>query len=509
MKKSPIQKNYDNLHAISKHTRVLSGIAQLLDWDHETFMPSAAGGIRAEQLKVMAGIIHKEKTGKKFVNALSKLIDIKTGKLLAKELSQAQQASLQEWRREYIKEVCLPGSFVEEFAQISSQAITAWRSAKEENAFQHFAPFLEKIVVLNRRKADYIGYSEHPYDALLDNYEHETSTKEVDALFKDLGLSLNKLLKHIRSAKQVDDSFLCGEFDVNKQMEFGKAILKDLGYDLSKGRLDVSAHPFSSSFHPTDSRITTRIHPNLPMSNIFSVIHECGHSLYEMGLPQEEYGTPLGEAISLGMHESQSRWWETRIGRTKPFWKFYLPKFKALFKKQLENVSLEDFYRAINKVEPSLIRVEADEVTYSLHVILRFEIEKKLIEGTLSVRDLPEAWNSKMKELLGVVPKTNAEGCLQDIHWSMGAFGYFPTYALGNMYASHIFETFEKSFPNWESRVETGEFLFIKEWLNENIHQHGKRYSSKELLKKVTGKSFSAKAYTNYLTDKYKNIYSI
>lgn len=506
MKKNT-QASYDHLHTISRHTKVLSGIYSLLDWDHETYMPFGASGIRGEQCKVLAGLIHKEKTSPQFVKALSKLIDLKTGKVLSKDLDQRQLSALKEWRRDYLKDVCLPAKFVEEFAQVTSQGIMAWRSAKQEDAFNQFAPFLEKIIDLNRQKADCIGFDKHPYDALLDYYEHDVSTEEIDRQFKKLRTALVKLLKHIQSAKQIDDSFLYGSFDTGKQMEFGKMLLKDLGFDLSKGRLDTSSHPFSSSSHPTDSRITTRLHPTSLMSSIFSVIHECGHSLYEMGLPQEEYGTPLGEAISLGMHESQSRWWETRIGRSKSFWKHYYPKLQNLFGKSLSHVPFDAFYRGINKVEPSFIRVEADEVTYSLHVILRFEIEKQLIEGNLKVRDLPEAWNSKMKELLGVVPKSNAEGCLQDIHWSMGSFGYFPTYTLGNLYASQLFTAFEKDFSDWDTRIQKGEFLFIKEWLHQNVHQHGRRYSSKELLKNITGKEFSSDAYIDYLTQKYKEIY--
>ena len=347
-----------------------------------------------------------------------------------------------------------------------------------------------------------MGYSAHPYDALLDDYEPGITTAEIASLFSRLQKRITSLVKTL-AKKPVDDTFLHGTFDPAKQIAFGKIILHDMGYSMENGRLDLSSHPFSSSCHPTDSRITTRIHPTSLISNISVILHEGGHSLYEMNLPAEDYGSPLCEAISLGMHESQSRFWETRIGQSKAFWKHYLPLLQKTFKGKLDKVSLDQFFKAVNKVEPSMIRVEADEVTYSLHVIIRFELEKALIEGTLAIRDLPEAWRGKMKEYLGIIPKNDAEGCLQDIHWSMGAFGYFPTYTLGNLYAAHLFEGFEKDHPQWEKRVEKGDLLFIKDWLGDNVHRYGRQYGSKELLKKATGKEFSEKAYVNYLERKY------
>lgn len=500
-------KSYKRLHQLARHATLLTGIAHLLDWDHETFMPSGAAGIRAEQLKTLAGLIHKEKTGKKFSNALSKLIDLTSGKVIANGLDDRQQAALREWRRDYQHAVSLPTKFVEEFAQLTSQSISIWRLAKEEDTFQRFAPFLEKIVLMNRRKADLLGYQDHPYDALLDEYEPGSTTKGVQSLFADLKRSLTTLLKKIQGTAQVKDAFLYSDFDRAKQISFSHEILNAMGYDFNKGRLDFSSHPFSSSSHPTDSRITTRINTNSVINNICTVLHEGGHSLYEMGLPIEDYGSPLGEARSLGVHESQSRWWETRIGLTKPFWTYFLPRLKATFPGQLDQVTLDQFYKGINKVEPSFIRVEADEVTYPLHVILRFELEKDLIAGTLSIRDLPDAWNAKMQAFLGITPKTNREGCLQDVHWSMGAFGYFPTYTLGNIYAAHLFTAFERDFPHWESKVAKGELAFIREWLHDKIYQYGRRYSSHDLLKLATGKDLSSQAYLSYLNNKYHGIY--
>lgn len=500
---------YQKLHKLSKHIRTLQGVSSILGWDQETYMPSGAGQIRSEQLRTLAGLIHREKTSPEYTETLEKLVDIQTGKIKKENLGEGEKAALKEWHRDYKRDTALPAEFVEDFAKLTSQALLVWRQAKEKNAFHHFAPYLDKIIDMCRKKAEFLGYQNHPYDALLDLYEHDITTEQVATLFKGLKASLLPLLKKIQNKQQVNDSFLHGNFSVNKQMNFAHKLLKNIGYNIEFGRLDFSAHPFSTASHPTDSRITTRIDPKNVMSNISIVLHEAGHSLYEMGLPTEEFGTPLGESISLGMHESQSRLWETRIGHSIPFWKHYLPLLKKQFKGKLDTVSLEDFYTGINKVNPSYIRVEADEITYSLHVILRFEMEKELIEGSLKVRDIPEAWNAKMTELLGITPKNYAEGCMQDIHWSMGAFGYFPSYTLGNLYASHFFETIENAHPDWEARISNGDFSFLVSWLRENIHKHGRRYTSFELLKKVTGKPFTADAFIRYVTQKYSTIYQL
>jgi carboxypeptidase Taq len=502
------KKDYQNLYELSKHTRTLQGIVSLLGWDQETYMPAGSAAIRAEQLKTMAGLIHREKTNRKFTNALSKLIDIPSGKIKAEDLSPLQIAAVREWRRDYVHDTALPSKFVEEFAKVTSQAIAAWRSAKKENAFQQFAPYLDRIIGLCRKKADLLGYKDHPYDALIDQYEPDLKTQEVNILFAKLRDTLTPLIKKM-AQQPIEDQFLFGNWDQAKQMSFSQKLLDAMGYEKDKGRVDFSSHPFSSSSHPTDSRITTRIHPHSLMSNIFVILHEGGHALYEMGLSQAEYGTPLGDARSLGIHESQSRWWETRIGLSLPFWQYFFPLLKETFKGQLDHITLDAFYRAINKVEPSFIRVEADEVTYPLHVILRFEIEKALIEGSLNVRDIPEAWNAKMDEFLGIIPSTNTEGCLQDIHWSMGAFGYFPTYTLGNLYAAHLFEAFAKDHPNWEKLVAAGELGFIKLWLHEKIYQHGRRYTTQELLVQATGDTFSADPYLHYLKKKYDFLYKL
>lgn len=501
-------KDYEKLKTLSRRARTLTGISYLLDWDQETFMPRDGSDIRGDQLQIMAGIIHRERTGKPYVNALGKLVDLKTGKLKGKSLGEREKAAVREWHRDWKIENVLPAKFVEDFAKLTATSMDVWKHARKANDFKTFAPFLEKIVEMNKKKADYIGYENKPYDALLDLYEPDVTSKIISPLFEKLKTFLVEKVKKIKKNKEIDDSFLNGKWDADKQLAFGRKILNDMGYDFNKGRLDLSAHPFSSSIHPYDSRITTRLTNPSIISNISTSLHEGGHSLYEMGLPVDDYGTPLSEAISYGIHESQSRWWETRIGLSKPFWEAYLPQLKKEFP-AFGKVNLETFYKAANKVEPSLIRVEADEVTYSLHVILRYEMEEALIHGKLKIKDVPSAWNEKMEKYLGVKPESDANGCMQDVHWSMGAFGYFPSYTIGNLYAAQFFEAFAKQHKDWEKRVSKGDLVFIKEWLNNNIHKFGKQYSSQELLKKVTGKEFTVQPYLDYINDKYSGIYKL
>lgn len=496
-----MQEKYKELHKLSRHAKVLKGIASLLDWDQETYMPEGGNSFRAEQQKTLAGLIHQEKTSPHFAKALGSLIDLKSGKIKASSLTLAKKRSLELWRRDYIKEVRLPQKFVEEFTTITSKAHLAWRHAKTNSSFKEFAPFLKKIVALCRKRAEYIGYDEHPYDALIDDFEPGMTTKEIITLFDQVKVFSSTLVKKHAKVK-TDNQFLYGNFDKDLQMELGTAILKDMGYDFQYGRIDFSAHPFSSSSSPKDSRITTRIPSKNIMTNISTLLHEGGHSLYEMGLPEKEFGTPLGESVSLGIHESQSRFWEIWIGHSKPFWNKYFPILQKTFKGQFDKINSSDFYKGINKITPSLIRVDADEVTYPLHVILRFEIEKELIEGSIQVEDIPSVWNEKMKTLIGVVPKNDQEGCLQDIHWSMGAFGYFPTYALGSLYAAQLFEAFVQEYPDYEQRIKNG-MQFIREFLEKKIYRFGRLYDSKELIKKATGKPFSSDAYKRYLEAKY------
>ncbi len=499
--------HYQQLLEKSKSIQIYNSILQLLHWDQETFMPSGAIGPRSEQISLLSELIHEEKRSRGFKALLTKLISFKTGAIKAKGLSLPQKVIVREWLKDYDRAAKLPSQFVKNFAQVTSEASQIWAIAKQQNNFKLFAPFLEKIIDLNRKKAEMYGYSDHPYDALLEAYEPCATSTRVAHLFEPLQKELTQLREKITESRKIDNRFLHRKVDPLLQQEIGHLFANKMPVDPGYTRLDLSSHPFSMALHPKDSRITSRIIPTHFMSNIFSVLHEAGHSMYEMGLPTETWGTPLSESVSLSVHESQSRWWETLIGRSFPFWKHMYPALQKKVPNLLQKVPLERFYRAINTVTPSFIRVEADEVTYCLHVILRFSIEKELIAGKLSVLDLPEAWNAKFKELFGLTPPNHAQGCLQDIHWSLGDFGYFPTYALGNLLAAQFFQAFEKKHPDWATRLAHGDLAFIREWLKIHIHQHGRRYTMDELVKRVSGKPLSHQPYCRYLKEKYAEIY--
>lgn len=492
-----MSQKYDDLKRLCNEIALQGGILAELSWNQETYMPKGAHANRANQIELLAGIRHKLKTGPEFKKILSSLIDIKTGKIKTK-LSKDEETNVIRLREDFIRDHVLPVSFVEKFAKLTSEATEVWQRARQENKFKLFLPYLEKLVTLNQEKADRYGFDEHPYDALLDGYEPGVTTRDIRDNFDPLKKTLQEFVKKARSAK-IKLPFKT--YPQEEQFELSRRLLEKLPYDFNNGRLDISTHPFSSAQHPTDSRITTRIDLKDPLSSILTVLHEAGHALYEMGLNAKYFGLPLGEPISYGIHESQSRWWETRIGLSLAFWKGFTPLLHSM--NILNGVSAEKLYQYVNHVEPSFIRVEADELTYPLHVILRFELETALIDGSLKAKDLPEKWNELMKTYLGITPKTDTLGCLQDVHWSHGSFGYFPTYLLGNMYAAQLFDAFEKEHPNWKKRVEKLDLPFIKEWLNHNIHRHGRRYQAMELIKKVTKKPFSSKPYIDYLENKY------
>ena len=411
--------------------------------------------------------------------------------------------------REYSRAVKLPERLVTDLARSASLAQASWIRARKDNDFSGFVPHLKQIIDLNLEKADCLGYEEHPYDALLDEYEPWMKTGEVRRVFAELKDYLKNLVSRIMDAGQVDDSFLFKEYPVERQESFGRTVLSDMGFDFSRGRLDVSAHPFTTSLGCDDVRITTRYKSDFFKTSIFGIIHEAGHALYELGFGDDIRGNLLAQGASLGIHESQSRTWENMIGRSRGFWKAYLPVLKDFFPRQLDGVDVDAFYRAVNKVEPSLIRIEADEVTYSMHIILRFELETALLEKNLVVEDLPAAWNDGMKDLLGIVPSSDSDGVLQDIHWSMGAFGYFPTYALGNLYGAQFYRTMRHDIRDLDSRIEKRDLGCVLDWLRENIHKTGSIYSAEELMRQVTGGGLSTGPFTDYLEDKYSRIYDL
>ncbi|MBM3208346.1 MAG: carboxypeptidase M32 [Chlamydiae bacterium] len=501
-------KNFEDLKKISKTATTLDAISALLEWDQETYMPKDSIHYRSEQVELIASLSHKAKISKEFSQALEKLIDIESGEIKDTTLNSKEKAAAREWRRDYLKSSKLPTEFVEEFARTTSMSMHVWSEAKKHGDFATFSPHLKKIVELNKKKAELLGYEKHPYDALLDLYEPGMTTEIISPLFAELKLALTDMLRKIQSKSKHSRECLKNEFSAHHQLHFSKMILKEMGFHENYSRLDLSEHPFCSSLNPKDIRMTTRVIPGMPLSCIFSVIHEAGHGIYESQLDESMHGTPLCSAMSLGIHESQSRLWETIIGKSYSFWQHFFPILQKESINSFKSVQLDEFFFALNHVEPSLIRVEADEVTYCLHVIIRYEIEKGLIEGSLQVEDLPKIWNRKITETLGITPNSDREGCLQDIHWSMGAFGYFPTYALGNIYAAQIFEVFEKQHPDWKHKVASGNLLFIRQWLEKNLHKYGREFTPEEIIHKITNRGIDVMPYINYLNLKFSKIYN-
>jgi carboxypeptidase Taq len=486
----------------------LESAASVLHWDQETYMPEGGGDFRAEVLAYLSLMGHQMATGQKLKDELSRHIDYNSGDLVNITLSNEEKRLVELVRKDLKKQVALPDDFVEEMSKHTSATQQAWIKARKEKDFSTYAPFLEKMIKLKKQEAEYYGYKDKPYDALLDGFEPGMTTKRVAALFGGLKERLVKLVEEINSVKQIDDAVLQQSFNTNEQWKFGMKIAEAIGLNMNNARQDVSAHPFTIGLHPEDVRITTRLNDKMLLSGLFSTIHESGHAIYEQGLPKEQYGTPLGEAASFGIHESQSRLWENVIGRSKEFWSYALPLLKEHYP-QLKDVSEADWYRMINVVRPSMIRVESDEVYYSLHIMLRFDVESAIINGDVNVNDIPALWNKKMKEYFGITPKDNAEGVLQDVHWSFGGFGYFPSYAMGNLYGAQIMEQAEKEIPDLWGKVSKGEFLPLKNWLNEKVHAHGRFYDPEDLIKVISGEALSSDPFMNYLEKKYKEIYKL
>jgi len=497
------------LKELDREARHLAHAAAVISWDQQTYMPKNAVEGRAQQQALLEGLHHARITDPEVGTLLAACGSTEAEPSGPATRPEIDRAFLRAKEREYRLSTRLPGSFVREMAELTSRSQAVWAHARADNDFALFRPHLEKIVEMTIRMADYLGYEEHPYDALLDQYEPYMRSSEVKRVFDELQTGLVPLVAKIGAARQVDDSFLHLDYPLDRQEAFSKQLMVALGYDIDRGRLDTSTHPFTTTLGSDDVRITTRYHRNLLQSSIFSTIHETGHALYEQGFGEGLSGTLLAEGTSLGIHESQSRMWENTIGRSEPFWSHWLPTLQEIFPEQLSGVSVEQFYRAVNKVEPSFIRVEADEVTYGLHVILRYRMEMALISGELKVADAPEAWRELSRELLGIVPETDRDGILQDVHWSFGGIGYFPTYALGNLYAAQFFHTMERQIPQLRDGIARGETGPILEWLRENIHRHGSSLSASELVRRITGEPLSPQFFLAYLNRKYGEIYTL
>ncbi len=501
--------SYSELIRRSKELGVVNSCAAVLGWDQQTYMPSAGAGLRGEQMAFLASLAHQKFTDSK----IGELLAAVEGSDLVKDGDSPEAANVRELRRGYDRVTKLPQSLVEELARVTTQAQQIWQEAKPKNDYAAFRPWLEKVVALKRQEADAVGYTDHPYNALIDEYEPGTTVAELKQLFVGLTKELVPLIRKIvESPKKPDRSVLERDYPVDRQKVFAEAAAVAFGFNFRAGRLDTTAHPFCSGFGPGDCRITTRYNPRFFSEAFFGVLHETGHALYEQNLPAEHFGTPLGSACSYGIHESQSRLWENQVGRDRPFWDHFFPRRRQTFPTSLEGVSPDDFYFAINDVRPSLIRVEADEATYNLHIAIRFELELALLSGDLTTADLPGAWNERVKSFLGFEVPDDSRGCLQDIHWSFGGIGYFPTYTLGNLYAAQFMDAARRDLGGAESlaaEFRRGEFGGLRAWLTEKVHRHGQRYRAGELCRRATGEPLTARPFISYLTEKFAPLYGV
>ena len=481
----------------------LRSAKSLLFWDQQTYMPKGGVAGRAEQVAALSRLTHEMITD----GETERLLDA-SGEL---DPSSEEGALLRRARRDYERATKLPTELVAETSRITALAEPAWVKAREESDWFLFAPHLEKVVAIKREAAEALGYEDHPYDALLDAYEPGAKKARLEAMFEELK---EGILPLIRAVVAKGDSRnlaapLKGAFDEAGQEEFGRGVISAFGYDWERGRQDRSVHPFCINFGPGDVRITTRFDRGWLAPALFGTMHEAGHALYEQGVDPSYARTPLGGGTSMGIHESQSRLWENLVGRSRTFWSHYYPKLREVFPEVLGGVDTGEFYRAINVLEPSEIRVEADEVTYNLHILLRFELEVALIEGSLPVNEVPAAWNAKMEEYLGIVPKNDSMGVLQDIHWADGLFGYFPTYTIGNVLSVQFFDAALKAHPEIPEEIKSGSFSTLLGWLRENVHRHGSRYYPHELVERTTGRPLDTAPYLRYLEGKFSELYGL
>ncbi len=502
--------SWKELRKIDHEVYLLKHVSSLLGWDQETYMPSRGIEERAEQISLLETLIHEKITSEAMKEALEGAkekpeIEEETGKeSLFKPLTPVHRAAfLREWDRRVERARKIPKNLVSRLSYATSVGQAKWAQAKKEASFNLFKPYLEEILILTRELAAALEFKDSPYDPLLDEYEPGMKCAILTPLFEQLRKDLAPMLKEIIATSNVDDTCLYLPFPKEAQHAFGERILNAIGFPWERARLDVSVHPFTSTLGRDDVRITTRYNPTYFPTAIFGIIHEAGHGLYDLGFGDDIRGTILAEGVSLGIHESQSRFWENCIGRHRAFWTYWFPILKNEYLPALEQVPFDTFLKSINRVRPSLIRVEADEVTYPLHILLRYKLEKALIEDTLSLSDLPAAWNDGMEELIGIRPSHDGEGVLQDIHWSMGSFGYFPTYALGTLYAAQFFSSLLKQYPLVLREVEQGKFGTVVQWLKENVHVHGKVFPAEELCRKVSGSSLDSNYFLQYVREKY------
>lgn len=498
---------YLELARLLRDAALLGSCSNVLGWDEQTFMPEGGAQFRSEQLGLIAGLTHERATSPRIGELLSELEA--AGDLGDPDGDRA--VNVREARRSYNRATKLPRCLVEELSRTTTLAQQAWVKARGDSEFSIFLPWLEKMIGLKREEAQCIGFgSGVAYDALLDDYEPGATTADIAKVFAPLRDELVKLVAAIHhSSKRPNIDILTRHYPKTPQMVLSEGASRSIGFDFERGRIDASAHPFCSGFGPGDCRLTTRYNDHHFPSAFFGVLHESGHGIYDQGLPTESFGLGIGQAVSLGIHESQSRLWENFVGRSESFWKYMYPTAQLAFPQALGQVGFDDFHFAINDVRPSFIRVEADEVTYNLHIMLRFEIEQLLVSGELQPADVPGVWNEKFSQYFGLNVPNDSQGCLQDIHWSGGLLGYFPTYALGNMYAAQFYNAARRDLGDLEEQFAKGQFKPLKAWLNEKIHRHGKRYPARRLVEVVTGESLSHVPLVEHLNRKFGALYGL
>jgi carboxypeptidase Taq len=503
--KPEVSEKMEKLLELSAEVMDLGHINAVLGWDQQINMPPGGAEERGMQSAALGRIMHEKLTSDK-VGQLITDLEKEVGDLNA-ETEEAR--TVKAAKREYEKQTKVPLPLLMEFIKTTTMAHEAWLEAKNKSDFSIFQPHLEKIVELRQQYADLFKPYDHVYDPLLDDYEPGMKTAEVQGIFNKLRPQQVELLQAIAEKEPPDDSFIKTYYKEEYQEIIGRYVITRFGYDWRRGRLDIAPHPFTTQFGYGDVRISTRYLKDDAGSALFSTMHEAGHAMYEQGIPEKYKRHPLGGAASLAIHESQSRLWENIIGRSKEFWTFFYPSLQMLFPQYLADVTVEDFYRGINKVEPSLIRVEADEATYNMHIMLRLEIEIGLMEGTMKVKDLPEIWNTKMRDYLGITPPNDASGVLQDVHWSGGMIGYFPTYALGNLASVQLWDKLVEENPNVYDEIAKGQFDTVLGWMRENVHQYGCKYEPQEIMLKATGSKITPEPYMAYLKAKYSEIYNL
>jgi len=494
---------YAELVRLSREEAVLSSCAELLEWDEEVNMPRGGVEHRAEQLALLAGLVHDRATSPRYDELLSCI----EGSQIVSDPETPVAVNVRELRRAFDRERRLPRRLVEESARVTALASQAWAQARKRDDFAAFAPWLDRIFALAREEADAVGYAGNRYDALLDDYEQGATTDQLVALFARLERDLVPLVDGLRDRPSPAPSHVLDrEFPVDRQRLLVESVAEALGFNLECGRLDAGNHPFCAAIGPGDVRIGLRYFPRNFARGFFALLHEVGHALYDQGLEPSHYGTPMGEAASLGLHESQSRLWENHVGRSDGFWRHFYPQVRAAFHDALHDVPLDTFRRVINHVAPGVIRVQADEVTYDLHIIIRFELERALLDGDLQSADLPGAWSELYRRYLGVAPKNDRTGCLQDGHWSESLIGYFPTYTLGNIYAAQLFDAADRAIGPLEEQFAVGDFLTLRSWLGEHVHRHGARYLAGEVVERATGRAPDPAALIASLSRRYPAI---